>query len=720
MPEKCLGRNTKSMRYKKEISIAGLVLVVFGLLVYLQTQLPFFKKFLPIGENKLIVVILNINLLLILLLLFLITRTIIKNYIETKRGIWGSRLKTKLTFTLLFISIIPSFTLFLIFTSFFNITMERWFSQKIEDTLDNALEISQFYYDDLFKRYERTGLSVSKELIKKRLLDNGSGLSGFLKRQGQEKSFQFYSIHGPSGQIWVTNMPENIDSTLSSKTRASTKENSIRLIMPLRKGEIVISGTRINDDTGLERGVLFIGDIIRVKGTERLKDIASVHKEFKESRTFKKILKYSFIIPLFLTTIITIFFSVWVGIKMASGITTPIEKVKEGASIIAKGKFDISLEEKGGDEIGTLVGAFNSMARELKIAKEEIEEKRRYIEVILDNVATGIISTDNRGNIVLLNRAAKTILGVEGDEWIGRPLKKVFGSELKQVMKSFLKEARNISENISVVKEMRLRLKKDITFIRASLTVLKDEDNRIEGFIIAFDDITHFVRAEKLATWREIAKKLTHEIKNPLTPIILSAERIRRKVLSGFEGKDRDVLDETTSVIIKSVDDIKGIVNELTRLTHISRAKTLEDLNTIIDETIEIYNNLYPNISFNFKKSQIPLCRVDKDGIRRAIINLITNSAKAIGDKQGEIDITTGFDEKKGVAIIKIADNGRGIPDEDKEKIFDPYFTKEKDGTGLGLAIVQSIILEHHGKISVEDNLPEGACFIIEIPVLET
>lgn len=707
------------MRYKKEIFVSGLVFLIFGLLMYLETQLPFFKKFLPIGENKLIVIILNINLLLILLLLFLVTRTVVKNYIEKKRGIWGSGLKTKLTLTLLFISITPSFTLFMLSTGFFHISMDRWFSQKIEDTLDNALEVSQFYYDDLFQRYEKIGVLLSKGITKQRLLEKDRELNTFLKKNTNEKLFQFYSVHDFSGLVYKSNMPEEIDQTLSLKARATVKDRDIRLIVPVKAGEFVISGTKIFDSAGNGKGILFLGDIIKVQGTQRLKDIASVHKEFKESRTFKKILKYSFIIPLFLITIMTIFFSVWVGIKMATEITTPIEKVKEGASIIAKGKFDISLEDRGKDEIATLVRAFNSMARELKVAKEEIEDKRRYMEVILDNVATGIISTDSRGNILLLNRAAKTILGIDGEEWIGKPLKKVFGAEFKHMLKSFLREAKTITDDRSVVKEMRLKLKKEITYIRASLTTLKDEENRIEGFIITFDDITHFVRAEKLATWREIAKKLTHEIKNPLTPIILSAERLRRKLLAQFEGKDKEVLDDTTSVIIRSVDDIKGIVNELTKLTHTSKAKTLEDINTIIEEVIEIYNNLYPNIVFNFADSRIPTCRIDRNSIKRAIINLITNSAKAIGDKQGVINITTRYDDKKGIGIIEVADNGKGVSDEDKAKIFDPYFTKDKDGMGLGLAIVHSIVLEHHGRIYVEDNHPEGVRFIIELPVLE-
>lgn len=707
------------MKYKKEFIISIIVLFVFGILIYLETQLPFFKKFLPVDENKLIVIILNINLLLILLLIFLITRIIAKNYIEKKRGIWGSQLKTKLTLTMLFISIIPSFSLFVLSTGFFNISMERWFSQKIEDTLDNAIEISQFYYNNLFQRYEGTLSYISDVIKNSALIEDKKRLENFLKAQGKQKSFQFYSIHDEQGTIIKDNMPNQAKPVLSAKAKTSGKEKSIRLIVPLKRGELVATGTQINYNSNSEHVFLFIGDVITVHGAQRLKAISDFHREFKESRTFKKILKYSFIIPLFLTTIITIFFSVWVGIKIANEITTPIEKVKEGASIIAKGKFDITLEEKGKDEIGTLVGAFNTMAKELKIAKEELEEKTRYIEIILDNVATGIISTDKKGNIVLLNRAAKDILNIEGDEWIGRPLKKVLGPHLKHAMKSFLEEAKDISDNRVVVKEMKLRLKNDITYIRASLTTLKDESKKNEGFIIAFDDITHFVRAEKLATWREAAKKLTHEIKNPLTPIMLSAERIRRKFLNILEGKDKETVDETTSIIMKSAEEIKGIVNELTKLTQLSKVKTLEDINEIIRDTINIYKNLFTNIQFRFVESKIPMCIIDKEGIKRIIVNLITNAAKAIGDKNGIVEISTTHNMNKGNAVIKVADNGCGIPDKDKERIFDPYFTKDKEGTGLGLAIVQSIVLEHNGKIHVEDNYPMGTCFIIEIPIIE-
>jgi len=708
-------------KFKTELIFSGFILLILGILVYLETHLPFFTKFLPIGENKLIIVILNINLLLILLLLFLVSRALVKTYIEQKRGIWGARLKTKLTITLVLISIIPSFTLYILSGGFFQISMDKWFGQKIEDTLDNALEFSRFYYEDLFQRHERMGAIIADEIKRKKLLDDSKGLASYVKKNTSSRIPEYLCIYSPSGQLLQSSrkLTPEVEKKFTNLAQSPPKDNKIRVIEPLKKGELILSGLQITNETGEFKAMLLIGEEIEIAGTKSMKEIAIASRELQKSRPFKKILKWSFYIPLTLITLMTVFFSVWVGIKMATEIVNPIEKVREGVSTIAKGTFDlINLEDKGQDEIGTLVMAFNTMAKDLKIAKDEIEERRRYMEIVLDNVATGIISTDKIGTIQFLNKAARNILGIEKEPWTGASLKDILGDDFKKHMKFFLKEARE-ADHGSVTREMRLNLKNDVTYIRASLTTLKDQASKTEGFVIAFDDITHIVRAERLATWREIAKKLTHEIKNPLTPIMLSAERIRRRLLPNVHDQEREVLDSTTSVIIQSVDDIKGIVNELTKLTHISQTKTMEDLNSIVDETVLLYKHLYQNISLKFEKNVIPPFLVDRDGLKRAIINLITNSVKAIQDQQGVISITTQYDSVKGIGIIEVSDTGKGIPDEEKSKIFDPYFTKDTNGMGLGLAIVHSIILEHHGKIHVEDNDPRGTKFIIELPVIE-
>lgn len=707
------------MKYKKEILFSTAILFTFGFLVFLEVTFPNFRRFFPVEENKLLVIVLNINLILILLLFFLITRIFYKSYIEKKKGIWGSGLKKRLISTLIFISIVPSL-LFIFATVFFNASIDRWFGQKIENTLENALTLSQFHYEDIFQRYDKVAELMTRDISRKKLLGDESAIRDYMRRNEKAYFLGYQSVHDLMANAVITiNSQNDIEKELTDKAKEVIDTGKIDEIIPVSDGEMIIIGRPIFDASGRSVAVLFIGDKMKVKGTEQIKQIASVRKELKESRVIKKVLKYSFILPLFLITIVSIFVSVWVGVKTAGEITGPIEKIKEGADIVAKGKFDINLEVGGKDEIGILVGAFNSMAKELQIAKDEIEERRRYMEVILDNVATGIISTDKKGYILLLNRAAKSILGIEHDNWRGMHLREVFGDGFRMLTKMFLKDIKRAGGE-SITKELRLNIKKDITYLRTSLTILKDESKKTEGFIIAFDDITHIVRAEKLATWREVARKLTHEIKNPLTPIVLSAERIRRKIMSHFQGDDKDILDETTAVIISSVDDIKGIVNELTKLTHISQTKTIEDLNAIVEETVDVYRNLYQNITFHIQQGVIPLFRVDRDGLKRALVNLITNSVKAIDGNKGNISVHTKYEKTKGAVAIEFADTGKGIAREDKEKIFYPYFTKDKDGTGLGLAIVHSIVLEHHGKIYVEDNVPKGTKFIIELPVVET
>jgi two-component system, NtrC family, nitrogen regulation sensor histidine kinase NtrY len=710
-----------AVKTRKKLLYVLTILAVSGVLVYLETKLTFFRKFMPVLDNKFYIALTNIYFLVIVLLLFLATRIILKTYIEKRRGIWGSGLKTKLTLTVFSVSVISSATLFILTSWFFYMSMDKWFSQKIEDTVESARELSEFYYEDLFSRYEKMGKQMADTIRQKNILEKEKELSWFVEREGKSNFLGYLAVLDLAGQPIETYsaLDKQMDQILAGKARAFSKNREARQIVPLPDGDLLMLLSPVTDETGRPKALLFLGEKVRVRGTQRMKQISSAYSEFiKDARPFKKILKYSLLSPLLLVTMLSIFFSTWIGIKMATEITIPLEKVKEGAAIIAKGRFDINLEERGKDEIGTLVSAFNGMARELKIAKDEVEEKRKYIEVILDNVATGIISTDAKGNVLLLNRAAKDILRVRTDDWVGIPLKTIIGQDFRKVIRLFLASLREDPTG-SMAREMTLSLQNDAIHLRTSLTVLRDEAGRPEGYIGTFDDITHIMRAEKLATWREIAKRLTHEIKNPLTPIKLSAERLRRRLLPKAQGKEREVLEETTSIILAASDDITAMVNELTKLTQTSSVRTTESINGIVEETVSTYRNLYPNITFQTEAGNVPQFSMDRDQMKRALINLVTNSINAIDSAEGTIRIATRNDKNRGVVRIEVADTGPGIKDEDKVRVFDPYFTRNPNGTGLGLAIVNSVILGHGGRINVEDNKPQGAKMVIELPVLE-
>ena len=304
----------------------GAIAFTCALLIYLETQLPFFRRFIPVGENKLIIIIFNINMLLILLFLYLFARALIKTYLEKKRGIWGAGLKTKLIATLLCVSLIPSFTLFILATGFFNISMDKWFSQKIEDTVTNALELSTFFYSDLSQRYDRTGDLIARDIDRRGLLDSKKELDAFFRRSMQTHVLGYMAIYDPSGEMikGSEDIDGEIERKLAEKAKQFVKGSApMRAIIPMKEGELFVTGRRIGDESGGLRAILLVGDMIRVHGTEKIREIASAHQEYQESRPLKKILKYGFIVPLSLVTIMTIFFSVWVGTKWRPRLPPP-------------------------------------------------------------------------------------------------------------------------------------------------------------------------------------------------------------------------------------------------------------------------------------------------------------------------------------------------------------------------------------------------------------
>lgn len=700
------------MKLKKTLKFFAVSLLIFFGLFYLETQLPFFKKFLPVEENKLVIVLLNLNLLLILLLIFLVTRNVIRAYFEKKRGIWGSGLKLKLASTFLFISIVPSLTLFVLASGFFHASMEKWFGTRVDEALDSIDEILDFAESESVSKYK----AALKTLEESRTNDT-SLLLPILEKERERGLFGHYLVLDASGKKIFGNFPLDVEESLIKKfERSEIRLDSLERIKRGKRGEFHVYLQKVPEKGGNPEVYVFLGDQTHLAISEKTAHIKTVQAEFKKSRPYKKLVKYGFFIPLFLVTLVGIFFSTWLGMRLASAIITPIERVKEGASIIARGKFDINLEDKSHDEIGTLVTAFNSMARQLKIAKEEIEEKTRYLEIILDNVATGILTTDRSGRIVLMNNAARKILGIEDGDWKDKPLRELLSDDLRPHMRSFLREIRKTSGK-TVTKDLKLTLRDRTTYIRASISPIYANGKELSGFIIAIDDITHLIRAERLSLWQEIAKKLAHEIKNPLTPITLSAERLKRRFSKILFGRDLEILEETTNSILSSAEVIKHIVNDLTRLAPYPQAKREEDINEIIAETLGIYQNVLPNVTIKFEKGEVPRIFCDRESIKRVLFNLMSNSIRALEGKEGYIEIKTFFDPERNSVVLEVTDNGKGIPDEDKPRIFDPYFTRERDGTGLGLAIVSSIVMEHGGEIKVEDNLPTGTRFRISFPI---
>jgi two-component system nitrogen regulation sensor histidine kinase NtrY len=395
---------------------------------------------------------------------------------------------------------------------------------------------------------------------------------------------------------------------------------------------------------------------------------------------------------------------------------------------IGAGRLDQHVEPQSNDEFGALVDAFNTMSGELTTSRRkidratielerkhlEVEKRRRYIETILERITTGVVSVDAGGIVTTINSAASRLLGL-GSAVIGLPARGVFGRADLQPLGALLAGAGRSkvepsAEDIAVTRDGHE------LHLAAVATPLVGDGGAPEGVVLVFDDVTPLIRAQKVAAWREVARRLAHEIKNPLTPIQLCAERLRRH-FSSAPPAAKALVDECTETIVGEVESLKGLVDEFSQFARMPAPKTVPtDLAQLVTETVALYNGIFAEVRIEQRFAPgLPLVRLDPEQVRRVIINLVDNAVEAM-DRRGHIVIETQRDAVNSVARLMVADDGPGIPAGEREKLFLPYYSTKRRGSGLGLAIVRRIIAEHGGSIDVGDNTPRGTRFTIELP----
>jgi two-component system nitrogen regulation sensor histidine kinase NtrY len=380
--------------------------------------------------------------------------------------------------------------------------------------------------------------------------------------------------------------------------------------------------------------------------------------------------------------------------------------------------------------MGVLVDSFNRMTKDLRegkskfdavnkdliISNKESERRRLYMETILENVAAGVISADSRGVISTINKSAEKMLNISSKKIIGQNYQDVLGPKYRSIISRFVTD-KNLFEKGFIQREISISIKGRSLKLLVLLNVLRDDQGKYLGLVAVFEDLTELERAQRMAAWREVARRIAHEVKNPLTPIQLSAQRLRRKYGERLAKEDGTVFDECTRLIIDNVEELKGLVNEFSNFARMPTSILVRDnIEKIIQDAILLYKDTYKNITFEFIDSNdIPKFKLDREQIKRVMINLLDNAVAAIPDK-GKINIKLFYDKALRMVRIEVVDTGIGISNEIKERLFEPYFSTKKSGTGLGLAIVSSIISDHNGFIRVEDNIPNGTKFIIELP----
>jgi PAS domain S-box-containing protein len=418
--------------------------------------------------------------------------------------------------------------------------------------------------------------------------------------------------------------------------------------------------------------------------------------------------------------------------------------LSEGAKTNRAGHLDHRIEQETADEFGSLVDAFNTMAAELAQSQRklersridlerknvEIEDRRRYIETILERIATGVVSMDAGGRISTINSAATRLIGLD-EAVIGAPAATVFGREDLEPLGALLRRA-SAQQAATSAQEVALARDGRELFLAAAATPLPigpgrtaADDPLVGGTVLVFEDVTPLIRAQRVAAWRDVARRLAHEIKNPLTPIQLCAERMRRHFATAPPNA-RALTEECTATIISEVESLKALVDEFAQFARMPAPRLVPgSLHALLDETLALYDGLFRAIRIEREYApDVPAVRLDAEQIKRVVINLIDNAVEALGTMEQEmaapaaglITVTTSYDPANSVARLVVADNGPGISAADREKLFMPYYSTKRRGSGLGLAIVRRIIIEHGGSIEVGDNTPRGTRFTIELP----
>jgi two-component system nitrogen regulation sensor histidine kinase NtrY len=447
-------------------------------------------------------------------------------------------------------------------------------------------------------------------------------------------------------------------------------------------------------------------------------------------KILKAPIKTSYLITLLMVALLVIFCAIWFGLYLAKGITVPIQHLVEGTRAVADGNLDFRVQATSDDEIGWLVQSFNQMTDDLRTSKmaleqanaelkdrnQELEARRNYTATVLENVAAGVLSLDKHGRVSTMNRSAQMMLGIDAQEAIGRVYRHVFSATHLDSMRGLMKRLVS-GRREHIADQLQFLVGGRVLILLVNISLLRDSDGHYLGMVLVFDDLTELIRAQKLAAWRDVAQGIAHEIKNPLTPIQLSAQRLRRKYRE-HSGDFGEVFDECTHTIITQVEGLKGLLDEFSAFARMPEAKpTPTELPPLIEEVLQLYRGAHHDIELTLScDPAVVKVNVDGEQMKRALINLVENAIEAMHGR-GHLDIVTSLDGRQQRVCIEVRDSGVGIPPQVRDKLFLPYFTTKNRGSGLGLALVNRIVADHGGRISVRDNSPRGSIFAIELPV---
>ncbi len=748
-----------SLRSRRYIAgmIGFLVLALVATQIFLhQTSVgsPRFVRatFLLLGATVVVV-------LAILILATVLGRNLIKLYFEKKSGQVGSRFKAKMVRIFVALSLLPALLLFFLAYGLINVSVQQWFSAPAGQLLENSRAIALQYYEETQNRAQHFARVIASAVSSEGALDPERHPA--LREKLAELTLTYGiddvrifdrrgRVAGETGRRISTDYHAAWVKELVGNALAGSDEFKVERVSPRDAlQEVVWAAAAVRDAEGRVIGAVLTESLIPKSVYFKAHSVLEAYNVYEELRKREAALRYNFLLILALATLLITFAFLWFAMYLAKRITVPIQALAEGAAEVAAGNLDYRVDCDAFDELESLVDSFNRMTAELQEHKANIEQaqgrlqqsnieldhRRRYIETILQNIATGVISLDANYRVRTMNQAAIQMLGCTAGT--GEPtLEEVVQGEACDALRMLLHKSAVLGR---VVRNIELILPDRTLHVAATVTPLVDNAGARTGWVMVLDDLTELIRMEKMAAWQEVARRLAHEIKNPLTPIQLSAERILHRyrqlrqlpaapVVPAGGGGDPDTFDgllrECVQTIIQEAGSLKKLVDEFSRFARLPQLRPEDaDLHSLLDSILSLYNGRVQGIEIRrHYDHSIPLLRLDPQQMKRVFINIFDNALEAMAGPEGkkELDIRTTRGGAGEFVRIEICDTGRGFPRESQDSLFLPYFSTRKGGTGLGLAIVRQIVTDHHGQVRAEPNFPRGARLVVELPAAAT
>ena len=725
---------TKTSGRKK--AVITLAIGAFLLLAVLVLQASFNLKFISPDSNQELLFFAGLSGLIFfafVALTVVLGRNLLKLYAERRQGVAGSKFRTRLVVVSLLLSFLPVIAMFWFSYGLMNRSIDKWFSQPVEEVRADTEAMSALLYDYAGQNAASEAQSIAQ--------------SDEFQRAFASEDFSIASAelreHRPTlqGGFVLAMASGNVTASLNAPARWTVMKAAFP-VQPALRGERPHFQWGETDyvvaAAPLPHGAVLVAMPLPPKFAQTARQIQESQKRYIELAAKRKLFRRTYIGFLLLLTVVVLFASTWLALLLSKLVNRPVAALAAGTEAISKGQLDYRVDIRATDELAELVQSFNSMAEQLESSRHQIEassrdvgnanaaleSRRRYIETVLESIPTGVISIDATRHVTLANAAFSRMFYLERSEYISPatlvnlPLRDVIPADVLADLEPLLRRADRMGITAA---NMELALPRAQLNVAVTVSALSHAAEGL-GYVLVFEDLSDLLRAQKQAAWREVARRVAHEIKNPLTPIALSAERIHRHLKRGTapDAASLEVIRTCAETIRNAVETVRALVDEFSVLARFPASRPQPaSLNNLVEGALILFNGRLEGIRLRTELAHdLPAVMADPEAIKRAVANLVDNAAEAMQDAiLKEITISTSLVASRDAVELIVSDTGQGVSRDVKERLFLPYFSTKQRGTGLGLAIVSRIVEDHHGSIRVEENKPVGSRFVVELPV---